>query len=275
MKTKYILFLTLIALAFLTSSCTKEDLVNPPKVVLNVDWANRSESVPIPSSYKVIVDDQTVTYREVSNVLPELIAGTYPVSIYNPVERITVNSSTATVNTTNGIIDTSPGWLFYSDLDVTYENDKEITVTAVMQQQVRLLNIELDITEGNANDITSIAASMSGVANMLHMKNGTHTGTGLKVIPVFTRTENKLTASVRLIGITSETQNLTLDITYNDGTKQQIISDISTKLTDFNIEKHKPVTLKGDTKIWSRVGFDTIITEWQIQDSITGDAEEQ
>ena len=109
MKTKYILFLTLIALAFLTSSCTKEDLVNPPKVVLNVDWANRSESVPIPSSYKVIVDYQTVTYREVSNVLPELIAGTYPVSIYNPVERITVNSSTATVNTTNGIIDTSPG----------------------------------------------------------------------------------------------------------------------------------------------------------------------
>lgn len=275
MKSKYnILFLILVALTSFALSCTKEDLVNPPKVILNVDWLNRTESIDIPSSYQVTIDNRTLTYSEVSNMLPELLAGRYPVSIYNLVEKITVNSSTATVSTTNGIVDANPGWLFYSDLDITYENDKEITATAVMHQQVRLLNIELSITEGNINNIESITASISGVANTLDMKSGTHSGSGLKVIPTFIRDGNKLTASVRLIGLTNETQNLTLDITYNDGAKQQIISDISTKLTDFNAEKHKPMILKGDAKIWSRVGFDTIITEWKIQDSITGDAEE-
>lgn len=276
MKTKYnILFLSLITFMCFSSSCSKEDLVDPPKVVLNMDWSNRTEGVDIPSKYKVIIDGQTITYGETSNVLPQLIAGTYPVSIYNPADKITVNGNVATIATSGNIVNASPEWLFYSDLNITYENDKEITVTAVMQQQIHLLNIELDITEGNPNDIQLVTASLSGVANSMNMKNKTHTGTGLKVIPAFTRTRDKLVASVRLIGLTSETQNLTLDIIYNDGTKQQIISNISTQLTDFNAEKHKPVTLKGNTKIWSRVGFDTVIIEWKTQDMIDGDAEEQ
>lgn len=276
MRTKYnILFLILVTSTFFTSSCSKEDLVEPPKVILNVDWTNRTVGVAIPSSYKVIIDNQAVTYREASNVLPELIAGTYPVSIYNPVEKITVKETTATVATTNGIVNVNPGWLFYSDLNITCENDKEITVTAVMKQQIRLLNIELSITDGDISNIESITASISGVANTLDMKSGTHTGTGLKIIPVFTRIGDKLVASVRLIGLTNEIQNLTLNITYNDGTVQQIVSDISAKLTDFNAEKHKPVTLKGDAKIWTQLGLETTITGWQAQDTIDDEAEIQ
>jgi hypothetical protein len=275
MKTKYNILFLLTIMILSAISCSKEDLVNLPKVTLNIDWTNRTEGVAIPSDYKVVINDREITYQNASNILPELNAGIYSAFIYNAANKIVVDGTVATVSTSGEVVDAQPGWLFYSDLDMDFENDKEKTVTAIMQQQIRQLNIELTITEGDPNDIESVTATLSGVANSVDMKTGICSGSGLKVIPVFARGDDKLTTTLRLIALTSETQNLTLDVTYNDGTVQQIISDISSELADFNIDKHKPVTLKGNAKIWSSIGFETTITGWELQDTIDDEAEIQ
>lgn len=264
--------------SLIVTSCTcKEYLMEPPKVILTTDWTNRTEGTTIPSAYTVIINNQSLTCETVTNTLPELDAGTYPLAVYNPVDKITLNeiSATAAVSTSGNIVDAQPGYLFYSALDIEFENDKEKAVTVVMQQQVRLLNIELTITSGDIDNIESVTASLSGVANGMDMKTDTYSGTGLKVIPVFRLDGNKLVSSVRLIGLTAEVQKLTLDITYRNGTRQQIVSDVSSLLAGFNHDKHKPLTLKGNAEIFSVIEIQTDITGWEVQDEISGNAEIQ
>ncbi len=277
MKAKYNILcpVALVIIIFLTSSCIKEELVDPPRITLNMDWSNRTDGVEIPSDYKVMINNQTLTYQTAVNTLSGLNAGTYSVFIFNPADKIKVDNWKATIVTTNGIVDNQPGWIFSHTSDIMFENDKEKDITIVMQQQIHLLNITLSITEGDPNDIVSITASLSGIANAMDMKTDTYSGTGLSVIPVFTRNNDKLTSSVRLIGLTSEAQKLTLNITYKNETRQQIVSNISNQLINFNRGKHQPVILQGNLKILSGVDYQTTITGWDSQDTIAGDAEEQ
>lgn len=263
------LFTAIVALfSVMFFSCTKEELVNPPKVTLTTDWTNRTEGIDIPSEYTVVINNQNIIVRTATNALPELEAGTHPVTIYNYADKVTINGSTATVSTSGSIVDTLPGYLFYSILDAVYENDKENNITTVMKQQIRQLNIELTITEGDVDQIESIIASLSGVANTMDLKTNTYSGTGLKVEPVFTKNGNKLIASVRLIGLTAETQKLTLDIKYKSGAKQQIVSDVSSLFTNFGTNKHQPLTLKGNAEVFTAIETQITIEAWDIQDII-------
>ena len=274
---KIVLLTVICSLLTALSSCSKEELVDPPKVILNIDWSNRTEGIAIPADYKVVINDQIITYQNISNMLPSLNAGIYSAYIYNVADKIAVNGTTAAVSTSGQVVNSNPGWLFYSDLDIDFENDKEKTVTAVMQQQVRRLDIELTVTEGDIDNIKSITASLSGVANTIDMKTNTHSGTGLKIAPVFTKSGNKLIASVRLIGLTAETQNLRIDIIYTVGAPQQLITDMSSYLTGFSVNKHIPATLTGSISITSGIGIDynSTISGWKSQGQIGSDANEQ
>ncbi|MBK5720794.1 FimB/Mfa2 family fimbrial subunit [Dysgonomonas sp. Marseille-P4677] len=274
-KFNYTSFTAIIVLfSVILPSCTKEELVNPPKVTLTTDWTNRNEGVAIPSPYTVVLNNKNLTFHSATNTLPELEAGTYPITIYNPADKITINGSTATVATSGSIVDAQPGWFFSSSLDAVFENDKEESLTAVMQQQVRLLNIELTITDGDIANIESVTASLSGVANILEMKTGVCSGAGLKVKPVFAQNGNKLSASLRLIGLTAEKQELILDITYKSKVDQQIISDVSSLLTGFNNnDKYKPLKLTGDMEIFTAIGIESTIKGWALQDEIISEIE--
>lgn len=269
------LLITITVLSTLImTSCTKEELVNPPKVILTTDWANRTEGVDIPAEYKVVVNNESLSFRSATNTLPELEAGIHPLTIYNPADKVTINGSTVTIATSGSIVDAQPGYLFYSAVDAVYENDKEKFLTAVMQQQIRLLNIELTITDGDINNIESITASLSGVANTMDLKANNYSGMGLKVIPIFTRSGNKLSASVRLIGLTTEKQELTLDIHYKGEADQEIVSDVSSLLVGFNNnDKHKPFRLTGDMEIFTAIGIESTIKGWAIQSEIVAEIE--
>lgn len=258
------LFMAIAILLSLTlSSCAKEELVNSPKVILTTDWAKRTEGIAIPSPYIVGINNKNLTYHSATNTLPELTEGTYPITIYNTADKVTINGSTATVATAGNTVAPQPGWLFYSTAIAVYENDKENSITATMTQQIRLLNIELTVTEGDINNIESVAASLSGVANTIDLKNGACSGTGLSVEPVFTKSGTKLIASVRLIGLTSETQNLTLDINYTSGSPQQVTSDVSSTLAGFGTDKHIPLVLKGNISISKLdITLNTEISGW-------------
>lgn len=261
------LFIFHFSLFILMSSCVKvelHDTVHPDKgqITLTTDWTNRGAGIAVPAGYTVVIDGQTLNYTQATNVLPLLNPGTYPTHIYNTADKISISGATATVQTTGTIVDNNPGWLFTAALDITAVADRADSYTAVMQQQVRQLTIELTVTEGDPERIATTSASLSGIANAVDYTSNVHSGSGLSVVPVFTRTGDKLTAVVRLLGTTTEAQNLTLDITFTDGRAQQIVSGISTQLSGFNADKKTPLTISGNLNTPIEVGVQGTINGW-------------
>lgn len=254
------------AMMLLTACDVKDPIYEATgKVTLVTDWTNRTEGIEIPASYTAVTGGQTHTLTGTTYVLPEMEAGTYPVLIYNTPEKVSVNGTAVTVATQGNSVDPAPGWLFTYAGEITAETAKETTATAVMVQQVRQLSIELTLTGGNAGDLQSITASLSGVASGMDYKEGSYTGSGLAVIPVLTREGNLLKGAVRLIGLTTEAQTLTLSLVFSDGKEQTIVSDVSGQLTGFNTGKHLPVLLTSGMEIAAKTGFEATITPWEAQ----------
>ncbi|MFV0420042.1 MAG: FimB/Mfa2 family fimbrial subunit [Dysgonomonas sp.] len=245
-------------------SCTRVDLEDPlkGKMTLVTDWSKRTTGIEQPENYIVKLGDQTLTYTQPSNLLPELGTGTYPIHIYNIPEKIAVSGTTATVSTTGNTVDPLPGWLFTSITEAVYADFKEEMITVQMQQQMRQLTITLAVKEGDPERISATTAALTGVANSLDFKDNTHSGANLSITPVFTRNGNQLTAIVRLLGTVAEPQILTLDITFSDGRIQHIESDVSSQLVNFNLDKHIPLTISGNLNTPIEAGMQATINGW-------------
>ena len=97
---------------------------------------------------------------------------------------------------------------------MTVEADTDYELTAAMHQQVRQLTLVIEPTGDAADRIESIEGSLSGAAGTLDFATGTY-GAASDVALRFTKiTEGsdagKWTATVRLLGITGNTQTLTV-----------------------------------------------------------------
>lgn len=271
---------TSVALASCGSDDPEYNTPHPTqgKVTLTTDWSEIGEGITKPASYTIEIGGQKVTATAERYTIDNLFnPGIYQSYVYNPAEHITVTDGLATVANTEGIVESMPGWFFSASSEMEIKKDTHHEFTALMQQQTHRLNIELTVTDGDIDHIASVVASLSGVANSLNLKDGTLSGTGLKVEPVFTKNGNKLIASVRLIGLTAETQNLILDINYTGGSLQQITSDVSANLANFNTDKHKPLILTGNISIFNLgVIFKSEISGWESQGQVDGvDADER
>ena len=110
---------------------------------------------------------------------------------------------------------------------------------------------------------------MSGAAGTLDFATGTY-GAASDVALHFTRiTEGedagKWTATVRLLGITGNTQTLTATLTYADGNPADtgLESDLTEALADFNADKTVPLTLGGEAVVPDEAGVTATIDDWQ------------
>lgn len=258
----------LAVIALTLCGCDVTDPINEPtlpgsaKVTLTTDWSNRAEDVDIPSSYQVELNNQSFTFSDAVNSLPELEAGIYPLWVYNPADKITIAGGTATVTTQNNIADPLPGWFFSAVQDITYEAGKEKQVTAVMQQQIRQLTIQLTVKESDPAKIAQLEATLTGIANTLDMRTNTHEGNGISVVPSFTSDGGKITSHIRLLGVTG-TQTLTLTLTFTDGKSEVIETDLTAKLNGFNTNKYMPLILTADINIPVGTDFQATITGWE------------
>ena len=192
---------------------------------------------------------------------------------YNTPEDITISGTTATVapETGNGTyISNAPGWLFTSVQEAIIEADTDHELTAAMHQQVRQLTLVIEPTGDAADRIESIKGSLSGAAGTLDFSTGTY-GAASDVALHFTRiTEGddagKWTATVRLLGITGNTQTLTATLTYTDGNPADtgLESDLTAALQDFNSDKTVPLILGGTiAETPDEADFTAIIEDWK------------
>ena len=273
-KPQYLLLAA--AAVLLTTSCVKDELHDTPhpdtgKITVTADWTDRGDGVDIPAEWTVTMDGYTGTETEATHTPDYLFApGNYTLAAYNTPENITISGTIATVAPDSKVrvgqkeefqglqvpfsatlISNAPGWLFTSVQEVTVEADTDYELTAAMHQQVRQLTLVIEPTGDAADRIESIEGCLSGAAGTLDFATGTY-GAASDVALHFTKiTEGedagKWTATVRLLGITGDTQRLTATLTYADGNPADtnLESDLTEALADFNADKTVPLTLGG------------------------------
>ena len=266
--------------AVLLSSCVKDELHDTPhpdtgKITVTADWSDRGDGVDIPAEWTVTMGGYTGTETGATHTPDYLFKpGNYTLAAYNIPENITISGTTATVapETSNGTyISNAPGWLMTSVQEVTVEADTDHDLTAVMHQQVRQLTLVIEPTGDAADRIESIEGSLSGAAGTLDFATGAY-GAASNVALHFTKiTEGsdagKWTATVRLLGITGNTQTLTATLTYADGNPADtgLESDLTAALADFNADKTVPLTLSGTiAETPTEAGLAATITDWIV-----------
>ena len=281
MKSNRHIFITYTAVlaAILLASCVKDELYNTPHpnsgaVVVTADWSDRNSDADIPQAYILSIDGQEQEVSKETNILNRLLsAGKYTLAAYNKPDQVTVANNTASVNATSAKhINPMPGYLFASVQDINVVADDTLRVTARMKQLIRRLNLELTATEGDYSRVQSATATLSGVASVADMATGERSAAA-QVTNTFRQDGNKFTLFFRLLGIvTTEAQTLTVDITFNNGDTQQIVSDVTESMKNFNNEA-EPIKLKGNLLLPVEATVTgATITGWNEVDGGTGDA---
>ena len=298
-KRTFTIFLA-AALLLAATSCVKDELHDTPhpdtgKITVTADWTDRGDGVDIPAEWTVTMGGYTGTETGETHAPDYLFnPGSYTLAAYNTPENITVSGTTATVAPDSKVrvgqkeefqglqvpfsatlINNAPGWLMTSVQEVSIEADTDYELTAAMHQQVRQLTLVIEPTGDAADRIESIEGSLSGAAGMLDFAAGTY-GSASDVALHFTKiTEGedagKWTATVRLLGITGNTQTLTATLTYADGNPADtgLESDLTAALADFNADKTVPLTLGGTiAETPTEAGVEATITDWK---TIKGD----
>lgn len=270
------------ALLLLAGCDVKDPIYNTPHpekgaVTLTTDWSNIGKGLTAPDSYNVAAAGYTGTLSGAVNRLDYLFdPATLRINVYNTVEHVSINGTTATVATAPGNVDgvdqfiqNTPGWLFASSGEIMVEKDKEHSHTAVMRQQVRQLTIIIEPTGETTDRIESITGTLSGVASLLDFAGGTH-GAPANVALTFARIADgdnagRWSATVRLLGTAGEQQKLTANICFTNGNPAAVDldSDLTTVLATFNADKRTPLTLGGRVvETPTGAGFTATIDDW-------------
>lgn len=265
------LLLLVIGITSCNTLIDLEDIPQPAQasgtVKLLTDWDKRTTGIDVPSSYTVALNKRNLIFQNLENTLPELQTGVYPALIYNEADKISVSGSTATVFTQGDMVESVPGWLFSSSLNIIYEARVERLQTATMMQQVRQLNIVFNITTNNLSELAFIESDLTGVANSLDLKSNLYNGSDLKVKLLPNREDSVLTLSGRLIGLTTEVHKLRLKLILSNGKEQRIEIDLSNKLENFNSDKHVIMTLTANMEINIKADIEATIEDWEIVDN--------
>ena len=275
-KTRYIIGIATAATLLLTS-CVEDELFNTPhpdhgKVVVTADWSNRGEGVDIHTSWEVNLGDYTGTETSATHAPDYLFEpGNYTLVAHNLANGIAVSGTTATVATTNGsFITANPDWFFTAVQEVTIDTDTDHKFTAAMRQQVRELTLIIEPTGDAAERVESIEGHLSGAAGSMDFSTDTY-GMPSEVELSFTKITSgadtgKWTATVWLLGIAGNAQQLTATLTYTDDNPRSHLleSDITASLADFNADKATPLTLGGTiAETPTEAGFSATITDWE------------
>ena len=277
-KTHYTAILT-TALVLSFTSCVKDELFNTPHpdkgvVIVTTDWSAKSAEAEMPQSYTLRVGTEEQNVNGIINQFKTLLPqGRYELTAYNTPEHIGISGNTATVAESKaGYMEPMPGYLFTAHQAIDVMADDTLRVTVPVRQLVRLLNVELSVTEGDYSRVQSATATLDGVASKVDIVTEERSAAA-KVQNVLTQNESKFTTSFRLLGVVpSASCTLTVSILFSNGDTKQIDSDITGQLAAFN-DRTEPMTLTGNLLLPIKAGVtEATITDWNETDGGSVDA---
>lgn len=282
MKARHIYIIGMAALSL--TGCVKDELFDTPhpgkgSITVTADWSARGEGIATPESWNLSMGDYHGTETAATHAPDHLFEpGCYSLVAWNPATDISVSGTSASVTSTaDGCISGELGWLFTSVQDVTIEADRDHAFTAAMQQQVRQLTLTIRLTGDAAERVEGISGRLSGVAGTMDFASDTY-GAPSSVALNFTKItqgENAgaWTATVRLLGITGESQQLTGGITYagDNLPSTPIASDMTALLAGLNENNTVPLSLACDLETPTQAGVTATIIDWEVQEEVNAD----
>ncbi len=207
-------------------------------------------------------------------------SGEYDILAYNIPQYMTVTDDVASVDKADGTsssltdyIVPQPGSLFSGKARISITDNDTTRIVISVVPRTRDMHICLTVTEGDPERIVSVTGTLNGVAEAYDLWNETLYGDAASTSPTFSRDGDQVTADLRLLGINSDVQSLTLHILLSNGDTLDVESDLTTLLADFNNDT-TPFTLTGDLHIpIEAVVEDAAITGWEtvIGDSVTAE----
>ena len=277
-KSAVICLICVICVPWLLASCVKDELHDTPHpdqgvVSVSVDYPQGAEE----DEYTVEVDGKPLD--EGDNASNPLTPGEHTVLVYNTPEGFTVTDGIAYVERLDGtraltdLIDPLPETLYSGTKTVTVVADDTLHLDLSVAQRTRDLRLELTVTEGDPERITSITGTLSGVAGAYDLRNETLYGEAVSTAPVFTRSGDKVAADLRLLGTKGEAQVLTLRLSFLNGNPQDITieSDLTEQLAGFNLGTGT-ITLDGELHTPTEAGVEAAIMDWKVVDGGSVDA---
>lgn len=283
MKARHIYYI--IGMAALTlTGCVKDELFDTPhpgkgRITVTADWSARGEGIAIPESWNLSMGDYHGTETAATHATDHLFEpGSYSLVAWNPATDISVSGTSASVTSTaDGCLSGELGWLFTSVQEVTIEADRDHAFTATMQQQVRQLTLTIRLTGDAAERVEGISGRLSGVAGTMDFASDTYSAPSDVALNFtkITQGENAgaWTATVRLLGITGESQQLTGGITYagDNLPSTPIASDMTALLAGFNDNNTVPLSLACDLETPMQAGVTATIIDWEVQEEVNAD----
>lgn len=267
--------------ALMLTSCVKDDIYNTPHpsqgaIVITTDWSSRADQAVQPVSYTLRVSGQSGQSDEQpvkgnTNIFHSLLApAAYELLVYNTPEAITVTGDVATIASTDeNNIEALPGYLFSATQTLDVVKDDTLFVTVGMLQRIRQLTLVLKLKEGDHDRITSLNATLSGIASSINLATGAWASpTGVSLSPVFEKTEEKdgtptLTATIRLLGIIAEEkQELSIAVALNNQSVYTIKTDLTEVLQKCFDGSMTPLVLGANFDLPSQGDFSGNINSW-------------
>lgn len=282
MKARHIYIIGMAALTL--TGCVKDELFDTPhpgkgRITVTADWSARGEGIATPESWNLSMGDYHGTETAATHAPDYLFEpGCYSLVAWNPATDISVSGTSASVTSTaDGCISGDPGWLFTSVQEVTIEADRDHAFTATMQQQVRQLTLTIRLTGDAAARVEGISGRLSGVAGTMDFASDTYSAPSSVALNFtkITQGENAgaWTATVRLLGITGESQQLTGTITYagDNLPSTPVASDMTALLAGLNDNNTVPLSLACDLETPTQAGVTATIIDWEVQEEVNAD----
>lgn len=271
------------ATVFLQTGCVKDTLYNTPHpdkgaVVVRMDWSDLLPEA-IADSYVLNVDGHEQTVSGDVNTVERLVEpGEHTLLIYNRPADITLNGDMASVDaetasaTAEAPVKSLPDYLFSRCETIRVGKDDTLVVFSTPRQWVRQVNVDLSVTEGDYDRIASVTGTLSGVERSVDIRKEERTGTAAQTRNAFTVAGDKCRTSFRLLGIVpAQRQILTVYVTFTNGDRQTIGSDLTERLAGFH-EGNTPLTLTADLHLPVQGGVAGSIEGWQQADGGNTDA---
>lgn len=270
--------------ALTLTGCVKDELFDTPhpgkgSITVTADWSARGEGIATPQSWNLSMGDYHGTETAATHAPDHLFEpGCYSLVAWNPATDISVSGTSASVTSiADGCISSELGWLFTSVQEVTIEADRDHAFTAAMQQQVRQLTLTIRLTGDAAERVEGISGRLSGVAGTMDFASDTYSAPSDVALNFtkITQGENAgaWTATVRLLGITGESQQLTGTITYagDNLPSTPVASDMTALLAGFNDNETVPISLACDLETPTQAGVTATIIDWEVQEEVNAD----
>ena len=266
------------AFIFPLSFCSKDEYNTPHPdkgvIAVNINQPQGTEE----DDYTVEVDGKPLD--EGDNASNPLTPGEHTVLVYNTPEGFTVTDGIAYVERVDGtraltdLIDPLPETLYSGTKTVTVVADDTLHLDLSVAQRTRDLRLELTVTEGDPERITPITGILSGVAGAYDLRSETLYGEAVSTAPAFTRSGDKVSADLRLLGTMGGAQVLTLRLSFLNGNPQDITieSDLTEQLAGFNLGTGT-ITLDGELHTPTEAGVEAAIIDWEKIDGGGVDAE--